>query len=113
MTNPPDKGGWNMFITGWSGLDQSNPVGHVFLRGNGKNSMMGWPDSPKIEALRQEWIDAPDMAAQKKIAVALQRQAFMDVPYIPLGQYFAATAYRKDITGILSGFVKFWNVQRS
>jgi peptide/nickel transport system substrate-binding protein len=75
--------------------------------------MFGWPDSPKIEALRQAWIDAPDQAARKSIAVELQRQAFNDVPYIPLGQYFAATAYKKNITGLLSGFVKFWNVQRT
>ena len=113
MMNSPDKGGWNLFITGWSGLDQSNPVGHVFLRGTGKNGMMGWPDAPKVEALRQDWIDAPNLAAQQQIASALQRQALTDVPYIPLGQYFAATAYRRDITDMLGGFVKFWNVRRS
>jgi peptide/nickel transport system substrate-binding protein len=113
MMEPPEKGGWNMFITGWSGLDQSNPVGHVFMRGNGKSAMMGWPDLPQIEALRQQWIDAPDQAAQKTLAAELQRQAFNDVPYVPLGQYFAATAYRKNVTDTLSGFVKFWNVRKS
>jgi peptide/nickel transport system substrate-binding protein len=113
MMDPPGKGGWNLFITGWSGLDQSNPVGHVFLRGNGKSAMFGWPDAPKIEALRQQWIDAPDLAAQQKLAVELQLQAFTDVPYVPLGQYFQATAYRKNITDRLNGFVKFWNVRKS
>ena len=109
----PDKGGWSVFNTFWSGLDQFNPVGHVFLRGNGKQGMMGWPTAPKIEALRQQWIDAPDLAAQKKLAVALQLQALRDVPYVPLGQYVAATAYRKNITDILNGFVMFWNVRRT
>jgi peptide/nickel transport system substrate-binding protein len=113
MMDPPGKGGWNLFITGWSGLDQSNPVGHVFLRGNGKSAMFGWPDAPKIEALRQQWIDAPDQAAQQKLAIELQLQAFNDVPYVPLGQYFQATGYRKNITDRLNGFVKFWNVRRS
>ncbi len=108
----PDKGGWNVFNTFWSGLDQSNPVGHVFLRGNGKKGMMGWPSAPKIEALRQQWIDAPDVAAQKKIAMELQSQALIDVPYIPLGQSFAPTSYRKSIQGILNGFVIFWNVRQ-
>jgi hypothetical protein len=37
----------------------------------------------------------------------------MDLPYIPVGQYFAATAYRKNITDMLSGFVKFRSVRRS
>ena len=109
----PAKGGWNMFITGWSGLDQSNPVGHVFLRGIGKKGMMGWPSAPKIEALRRQWIAAPDLAAQQKLAVALQKQALHDVPYVPLGQYFAPTAYRKDLVGMLDGFVIFWNLHRA
>ncbi|MGH7155981.1 MAG: ABC transporter substrate-binding protein, partial [Acetobacteraceae bacterium] len=108
----PDKGGWNVFNTFWAGLDQSNPVGHVFLRGNGTDALMGWPTSPKIEALRQEWIDAPDLEAEQKLAVELQRQALEDVPYIPLGQTFAPTSYQHDITGILNGFVIFWNVKR-
>ena len=108
----PADGGWNMFITGWSGLDQSNPIGHVFLRGNGKQGMMGWPTAPKIEALRQQWIDAPNLAAQKKLAVEIQTQALQDLPYMPIGQYLAPTAYRKDIAGIPEGFVIFWNVHK-
>ena len=113
MMTAPDKHGWNIFITGWSGLDQSNPVGDVFLRGNGKAAMMGWPTAPKIEAQRQQWIDAPDLEAEKQLAVAIQRQALVDVPYIPLGQYFSPTTYRNQITDMLNGFVIFWNVRRS
>jgi hypothetical protein len=81
MMDPPEKGGRNLFITGWSGLDQSKPVGHVFLRGNGKSAMFGWPDAPKIDALRRRRLVAPDLAAQQKLAVELQLQAFTDVPY--------------------------------
>lgn len=109
----PDKGGWSLFNTFWSGLDQSNPVGHTFLRGNGKDGTQGWPASEELEALRATWIDAPDLDAQKKIAVELQVQAFHDVPYIPLGQALQATSYQKDITGVLDGFGPiFWNVRR-
>ena len=109
----PDSGGWNLFITGWSGLDQSNPVGHVFLRGNGKQGMLGWPSAPKIETLRQQWIDSQSVDDQKKLAVAIQQQALEDLPYIPLGQYFSPTAYRKDVADILDGFVLFWNVRKA
>ncbi len=109
----PDAGGWSAFATFWAGLDQSNPVGHAFLRGNGKQALFGWPTAPKIEALRQQWIDAPDLPARKKLADELQLQALQDVPYVPLGQYFAATAYKKEITGVLNGFVMFWNVRRA
>lgn len=111
--DPPDKGGWSAFATFWAGLDQSNPVGHAFLRGNGKQALFGWPTAPKIEELRQQWIDATDDAQRKKLAVELQLQALQDVPYIPLGQYFAVTCHKKEITGILNGFVMFWNVRRA
>jgi peptide/nickel transport system substrate-binding protein len=112
MQNPIDKGGWSVFHTFWSGLDQTNPIGHVFLRGNGKDGMLGWPSAPKIEALRTEWIAAPNVETQQKIAVELQRQALIDLPYIPLGQAFQPTAFNNDISGVLNGFVIFWNVKR-
>lgn len=109
----PQDGGWNAFITGWTGLDQANPIGHVFLRGNGRKAMFGWPTAPKIEALRQDWIDAATADQRKALAVQLQKEAFEDVPYVPLGQYFSPTASRKNVTGILDGFPIFWNVRMS
>jgi peptide/nickel transport system substrate-binding protein len=111
-TEPVDQGGWSIYHTSWSGLDMVNPAGHVFLRGNGKAAAPGWPDSPRIEALRNDWFAAPDLAAQKSIARQIQLQAFQDVPYIPLGQYFMPTAYQGNLTGILHGNPVFWNVRR-
>ncbi len=110
---PVEQGGWSIFHTSWSGLDQMNPAGHVFLRGNGKDASPGWPTSAKIEELRNAWFEAPDLAAQKKICVEMQLQAFQDVPYIPLGQYFVPTAYQANLTGVLHGNPVFWNIRRS
>jgi peptide/nickel transport system substrate-binding protein len=111
---PVDKGGWNGFITnGWYGTDMLTPVTHTSLRGNGAKGWTGWPDSPRIEALRQQWMDATDPAEQRTIAIALQRQAWIDVPYIPLGQNMQPTAYRSDLTGLLPGFPTFWNIRRT
>ena len=90
-----------------------NPAGHVFLRANGRNAAPGWPMSEKLEALRTAWFAAPDVAAQKKICEAIQLQAFDDVPYIPLGQSLAVTAYRAQLGGILEGLPLFWNVRRA
>jgi len=111
-TEPVEQGGWSIFHTGWSGLDMVNPAGHVFLRGNGKAATVGWPSSPKIEELRDAWFRAPDLAAQKKLAEQMQLQAFTDVPYIPLGQYFIPTAYQGNLSGVLKGSPVFWNVRR-
>jgi len=104
-----------VFNTFWSGLDQLNPVGHVFLRGMGEGpgAGPGWPSSPRIEDLRQQWLEAPDLAAQKSLARDLQLQALIDVPYVPLGQVLGATAYRTSLTGVLNGFVLFWNVRKA
>jgi peptide/nickel transport system substrate-binding protein len=90
-----------------------NPAGQVFLRGTGRAATVGWPTSPKIEALRDAWFKAPDLAAQKVLADQLQLQAFQDVPYIPLGQYFIPTAYQADLTGMLQGSPVFWNIRRA
>jgi peptide/nickel transport system substrate-binding protein len=109
---PVEQGGWSLYHTSWSGTDQMNPVGHVFLRGNGTDATVGWPTSPKLEALRQAWLEAPDLAGQQAVARELQQQAFVDVPYIPLGQYFAPTAYRADLSGVLDGNPVFWNIKR-
>ena len=110
--DPVEQGGWSIFHTSWSGLDQVNPAGHIFLRGNGNAAAPGWPSSAKIEELRDAWFKAPNVAAQKKLAEQLQLQVFQDVPYIPLGQYFQPTAYQANLTGVLTGNPVFWNIQR-
>ena len=89
-TEPVEQGGWSVFDTSWPGRDMLNPVAHPYLRGNGRSATVGWPNSPKIEALCDEWLLASDLPAQKAIAERLQLQAFVDVPYVPLCQYFLA-----------------------
>ncbi|HET6306496.1 MAG TPA: ABC transporter substrate-binding protein [Rhodopila sp.] len=111
-TDPVGQGGWSIYHTSWAGLDMINPAGHIFLRGNGRAAAPGWPTSAKIEALRDAWFAAPDLAAQQSIAGQLQLQAFADVPYIPLGQYFAPAAYLSSLSGVLKGNPVFWNVRR-
>jgi peptide/nickel transport system substrate-binding protein len=113
LTKPPAEGGWNLFVTGFSGLDFATPASHLPLRGNGKGAWFGWPTMPKIEDLRTAWFNAPDEAAQKKIGEEIQLQAFEDVPYYPLGLAQLPTAFRADITGVPEGFPLFWNVRRS
>jgi peptide/nickel transport system substrate-binding protein len=108
-----DKGGWSAFFTAAAGLEMFDPTGHNQIRGNGKDAWFGWPESPKLEALRDTWLTAPDMAAQQEVARRMQIQALEDVPYIPLGQFFQPIAYHKSLTGILTGgFALLYNVRR-
>jgi peptide/nickel transport system substrate-binding protein len=110
---PPEKGGWNLFITGWSGLDMTTPITNQTLRANGAKAWFGWPNLPDVQGLIDAWVDAPDLAVQKRIAADLQRVALDQVPYFPTGQYFARTASRADLTGMLLGQFVFWNVRRA
>jgi len=110
---PLAQGGWSVLIALFSSAEFMTPAGNVLLRGNGADAWFGWPTAPKLEELRAAWFDEPDADAQKKIGVAIQQQFFQDVPYIPLGQYLAATAYRRDLTDIRRGIVLPLNVRRS
>jgi peptide/nickel transport system substrate-binding protein len=111
--NPPAQGGWNLTFTFLSGLDVMNPAVNFFLRAHGQAAFAGWPDSPALEAMREEWLLAPDLASQQAIARRIQAQAFQDLPYIPLGQFFQPTAWRRGITGVLKGPTLFWNIRRA
>jgi peptide/nickel transport system substrate-binding protein len=110
---PLDKGGWSIFATGWNGLDVANPAVNLGLRGDGEKGWFGWASNPKIEQLREEWFAAPDVEAQKKLATAIQVEAFDSVPYVPVGQFLVPTAYRNTVQGILdSPVVVQWNVEK-
>ena len=110
---PPDRGGWSAMCSFTAGATILNPATHSFLRGNGGDAIFGWPNSPSIETLRQAWLDASDIAAQRQICRDIQAQAFVDLPYLPLGQFKQATAFRKDLNGISGGFPTFWNVKHT
>src|SRR6266566_3243481 len=112
---PPEKGGWNIFFTLIDrSIPNTNPFGNQALRTDGKAAWDGWPDSPKIEALRAAWLDAIEPAEQRRICAEMQTQLWQDLPFIPMGEYWQTTAYRKDLTGITPGcFTVFWGVRRT
>jgi peptide/nickel transport system substrate-binding protein len=107
----PAAGGWNMLFTFFSGVDFLNPAVHLMLRGHGTGAWPGWPTAPRVEALRREWMQA-GREQQPGLARQVQAAAFEELPYIPLGQFFQPTAFRRELTGMLQGPTVFWNVQR-
>ncbi|MGK7869872.1 ABC transporter substrate-binding protein [Falsiroseomonas sp. E2-1-a20] len=109
---PVERGGWSCFYTGFAALDMLNPGVHQLVRGGGDRAWFGWPSIPRMEELASAWIDAAEITAQRAIAAEMQRLAFAEVPYIPLGQYFLPTAYRRSLLGVLPGPPVFWNVHR-
>ena len=107
----PDAGGWNVFFTGLTGLNNLDPAGHLLLRGNGREANYGWPTSPRIEELRNAWFKADDLAEQKNICEQIQIQAFEDVPYIPLGALYPLSAFRSNWKDMQPQAPVFWTLK--
>ncbi|WP_424812215.1 ABC transporter substrate-binding protein [Roseococcus sp. YIM B11640] len=108
-----DRGGWSAYCTFFPGLEFTNPGAHLVLRGNGLRGANGWPTSERLEALREEWFQAPDAAAEMRIATEMQRVAIDEVLFIPLGAYRANTAIKKSLTGRVQGLPVFWNIRQA
>jgi peptide/nickel transport system substrate-binding protein len=112
---PPKEGGWNMFFTNWVGADVMNPIANASIGGRGtKGGWFGWAESPKIEELKDKFARASSADDQKKIAADIQKEAFDQVIYVPLGQYLAPSAWRTSLTGVLDGPATpvFWNIDK-
>ena len=110
--NVPAQGGWNALIVLFGGVDLGNPGVHPLLRAHGRQAWFGWPTSPALETLREEWLEAADLDAQKPIARRIQAALWADTPYIPLGQYYVDAAYRRGLTGIQKGITLPLNIRR-
>jgi peptide/nickel transport system substrate-binding protein len=108
----PGQGGWNMFLAYSGGYDLASPATHSSLRGNGRDGWIGWPDAPKLEALRNDWLAAADLAEQQRLAREIQLEAWREAIYLPVGAYYQPAAYRRDLTGMLTGLPIMWNVRR-
>jgi peptide/nickel transport system substrate-binding protein len=112
---PPKEGGWNMFFTNWVGADVMNPIANASIGGRGtKGGWFGWAENPKIEQLKDTYARSASPEDQKKVAAEIQKEAYDQVIYVPLGQYLAPSAWRKSLTGVLDGPATpiFWNIDK-
>ncbi len=109
--DPPAKGGWNILHTWWLAADVISPAVHFGISGGGADAWFGWPDIPQLEKLTADWVRATDQAKRKLIADDIQRVALGEVAYVPWGEWFWPTAFRKNVQGILKFTAPlFWNV---
>ncbi len=110
---PVEKGGWSAMTTAVNATDFVDPSVHFALRGNGEAAWFGWPTSPVLESLRDAWLTAPDQETQLHLAGDIQRAAMDEVPYIPVGAYRSATAYRASLRDRVVGFPIFWGIRKA
>ncbi|MFG1357344.1 ABC transporter substrate-binding protein [Xanthobacter pseudotagetidis] len=112
--DPADKGGWNMFITGWGGPDTMNPLFLAPLTGNGEKGWFGWPTDARLEELKTQFLFAADDAERKKLAEQIQLQVFDGAIFAPVGESTPLTAVRKNhVSGVVKAPITvFWNIEK-
>jgi peptide/nickel transport system substrate-binding protein len=114
--NPPDHGGWNLFITSLSGSAQFSPLSNpVTDESCDQKNWFGWPCDEKAEKLRTAYIEATDPEKQKAALEALHTQLWQDIPTVLIGQYTQLYAWRKNLIGLPrspSAVLAFWNVEK-
>jgi peptide/nickel transport system substrate-binding protein len=111
---PLDKGGWSMFPAGNPAAEYVDPLLPLAVRANGRKAWFGWPSDEALEALREQWLDEPDAAKQKRLCEQMQARVLELVTIIPLGQYLPPAAWSKKISTPLKGLTPvFWNVTKS
>ena len=107
-----DKGGWNVFFTYLGGTGNISPATMSAARGDGEKAWFGWPTSPKMEALRDAWFDAPNLAAQQKLCAEMQEEMWNFVPYVPMGMHDQPIAHFSYLKDIRDGYPQFYGVRR-
>ncbi len=109
---PIAQGGWSIFLAYSGGYDLSSPATHNQLRGNGTAGWFGWPTAPRLEELRDAWLAAPEEAERARLSREIQLEAWREAVYLPVGAYYQPSAFRRELTGMLTGLPLMWNVRR-
>ena len=111
--DPPDKGGWNAFLTSWVAADILNPVMAGFFNASCDKAMFGWPCDAEIEKLRDAFAKETDPAKQKQIAMELQKRWVEAPTHVNLGQWYQPAAVSTKIDGMLVAPVTaLWNITK-
>ena len=92
---------------------QSPVTNFTIDSGCARSNWFGWPCDEPTEALRREYLLAPDDTARHAALVALHRRLWEALPTIPIGQYVTPYAARSNVHGILkSNPIVFWNIDK-
>ncbi|HZP89222.1 MAG TPA: ABC transporter substrate-binding protein [Burkholderiales bacterium] len=111
--DPPAQGGWNIFMTIWASVDGLNAISMQAVAASCEKAWFGWPCDAEIEKLRAAFARANDAAARKRLAEQIQVRAMEVVTHVPLGEYNAPVAARKNLKGFVTGyFLVPWNIEK-
>jgi peptide/nickel transport system substrate-binding protein len=111
--SPPAQGGWQIFHTYFYGVDCVDPTSRI-IRANGERAFFGWPNIPEIETEVAAWYEAKTLDDERAIVRRLNKAAFDNAIYAPLGLYLQQQAWRTNLTGVTQGPLPFfWGVSKT
>ena len=89
-------------------LDFNSPLTNPNFDARGLKGYTGFVDDPKTEELKTAFQRAGSLEERQAIAKEMQIRAYDQVFYIPLGNYFAYTAQRANVTRVRSPLPVGW-----
>ena len=105
------KDGWSLFPVYANGIDMASPLTNFYI-GNNCADYPGWSCDATTTKLLAEFAAAPDEAEHKRIAAAIQVEAYRTTPCVMWGQFSRPAGYRTRLTDLIqSSFPIFWNVK--
>ncbi len=111
--DPPDKGGWHLFITGHGGTDATMPISNFWFGSGCEKANAGWACDPTLQGMIAAWGREPDRARRRAMIPAIQERAYESVPYVTMGQFTQPVAFRANVTGVLVvGMPVYWNMDK-
>jgi peptide/nickel transport system substrate-binding protein len=107
------RGGWQIAPLSNFGVAYIDPS-PVLWRLSGNVGVNGWANIPEVEAEIAAWYEAKSLDEEKAIARRLNKAAFDHAIYAPIGWYLGRHAWRKNVTGIVTGPARFfWGVGKT
>jgi len=111
--NPPEQGGYHLFITTHGGPDTAAPVSNIWFNSRCERANPGWACDMELDAMVADWARESDPAARRPILERIHRRAWESLPYIPYGQYTQPIAVRANVQGIVAaGMPVYWNIEK-
>ncbi len=105
------KDGWSLFPVYSNGVDMASPLNHFYVANNCAD-YPGWSCSKTMSDQLEEFVAAPDDSARKRIAAAIQEEAYRLTPSVMWGQFARPAGYRKRLRNLAqSSFPIFWGVE--
>jgi peptide/nickel transport system substrate-binding protein len=102
--------GWSLFPVYSNGIDMDSPLTHFYIANNCAD-YPGWSCDVSMTKMLEDFANAADPAARRKIADEIQGEAYKLTPSVMWGQFARPAGYRKRLKNmIVSAFPMFWQV---